>query len=311
MATRLQNRVAGSRLTLPVAAVYGVAVWLAGGLMGGLWIQFVCFAASVCLMVELNNSCALIRVYSGMVPAAFIGLTCAVVFISPSISGAWAGLFALASLAMLFRCYQDKMSAGHTFYAFACLGVSSLFYVQMLYYAPVFWLMMAFFIRSMSWRTLAASVLGLCLPYWLCVPIMMYTCGLSAMGDSLSELAETGRVCDFSALTVNQVATFGLVALLCLAGTVHCYRQRMDDKIRTRMFYNCFVTLSVASAALAVLLPRLYDPVMRMMAIGTAPLMAHFMALTKTRLTNVAFCLIVVAVVLLTAFNLWMPSTRF
>ena len=93
---RTQNRVAESRLTLSAVMVYAIAVWLAGGLLQQqLWPQLVCFLLSTYLMVVLNNSNALIRVYSRTISCSFIILTCAANFLFSSFAGAF---FTLCSI---------------------------------------------------------------------------------------------------------------------------------------------------------------------------------------------------------------------
>ncbi|MDR9825015.1 hypothetical protein RCJ22_05260, partial [Vibrio sp. FNV 38] len=89
MIKRTQNHVAESRFTLPVVVLYAIAVWLASGLLipsvpitseglwKGAWVQFVCFFVSAYVLVELNNSNALIRIYSRTVSCSFIVLLCA------------------------------------------------------------------------------------------------------------------------------------------------------------------------------------------------------------------------------------------
>ena len=191
------------------------------------------------------------------------------------------------------------------------ISIGSLFYAEMLYFAPVLWLLMAAFVRSASLRTVAASVLGLCLPYWLAAAIALYTGHLPMLADHLGQLAATGPLCDFSLLSANQVATMAFVMAMAATGIIHYRRQSINDKIRTRMFYSCFITMDIASAALAILQPQHYELALRMMIVNTSPLIAHFITLTNTKVTNVAFCAIVVAILALTAFNLWMPSTNF
>lgn len=299
-------------MSLTVAAAFAVVVWLAAGLAGGgLWVEFALFAASAALVAELSNRCALIRIYSAMVPCVFIALMCSAPFLFASLSVTGSQLCLVASVSVLLRCYQDRLSPGRTFYAFACLGLASLFYVRFLYFVPVYWLLMAFPLRSMSWRTAAASALGVCLPYWLCLPVAMATCGLPALSDHFRLLGVLWPPFDMGALTVNRVALLAFVVVLGVTGAVHFYRHRIDDKIRTRMFFNCFTVLAAASAALAVAQPQLYDMAMAMMIVCVSPLAGHFIALTRTRLTNIAFCLMAAAALLLTVFNLWMPSTRF
>ena len=51
--------------------------------------------------------------------------------------------------------------------------------------------------------------------------------------------------------------------------------------------------------------PQLYDVTLRMMIIATSPLIAHFLSLTRTRFTNIAFFAILGVALILTVLNLW------
>ena len=84
MLKRTQNKVAESRFTLSVVVAYAIAIWLVSGMLipqlplttegirQGAWIPFVCFMVSAYLMVELNNSNALIRIYSRTVSCSSV-----------------------------------------------------------------------------------------------------------------------------------------------------------------------------------------------------------------------------------------------
>ena len=64
---RRQNKIAESRLALPLAAIYGVLTCLAYGVAEKqLWVQLACLSASTLLMAALNNINALIRLYTLM-----------------------------------------------------------------------------------------------------------------------------------------------------------------------------------------------------------------------------------------------------
>ena len=140
---RIQNKVAESRRTLPLAILYSIAIWLLAGLIQEQWwIQFGCFLLSAFLMVHLNNLNVLIRIYSRIVSVSFIILSSTAVFLFPSISGSIIQTCFIASLMTLYNCYQDRESPGWTFYTFLCLGIASLVDIHILFFVPVFWLMM-------------------------------------------------------------------------------------------------------------------------------------------------------------------------
>ena len=72
MIKRAQNRIAQSRWSLPVTAIYGLLLFLISGMASqGLWLQLLILVASTVMMVILNNNNSLIRIYSRMVSCSF------------------------------------------------------------------------------------------------------------------------------------------------------------------------------------------------------------------------------------------------
>lgn len=322
MIKRTQNKVAESRFTLPVVTAYAIAVWLACGLLiptiplsgsmllQGAWVQFVCFLLSAFLMVELNNGNALIRIYSRMVSGSFIVMFCAANILFSSITGAIVQLCVVASLATFFNSYQDKQSMGWTFYTFLLIGLASTVFIQILFYVPILWLMMLTQLTSLSWRTFWASLLGLLAPYWFILPVAINEENLWRFVNHFMEIA-TFQLPDYSQLTLNQVADFAFVVVMALTGCIHYWRNSLKDKFRTRQLYGCFIILAFFTIAFIAAQPQHYPELMNILIIATAPLIAHFQALTHTRITNYAFYVVCSLALLLTLFNLWMPSLTF
>lgn len=303
---RLQNRVAESRMALPITSIYAAAIWLAVGLIGGgMWMQFVCFVVTTYLMVELNNGNALIRIYSRTVSCSFLLLSCAACFTFCSDRGAIVELCLVATYITLFRTYQDRESSGWTFYAFLCVGLSSLLYVHTLYYVPLLWLLMATRLSSFSWRTFAASLLGLATPYWFAALYIVFTADTGIIATHFTSLWTFGSLADIFSLNISQIATIVLILVLSSIGIVHYLRTSYNDKIRIRMFYSCFIAVDAVSVAFIVLQPQHYDLLIRLLIVNSSPLIAHFIALTHTRWTNWTFIFAVTITFCLTAYNLW------
>lgn len=308
----LQNRVAGSRLTLPVTVVIAVVVWLLAGLAtSNWWIQFFCFGLSAYLMVELNNIHALIRIYSRMVSCMFLLLGCCACFMFPSIRGAVLQLCLIGALTILFTTYQDKQAPGKTYYAFVLMGLASMAHIQMVWYMPLLWLLMTIYLQSLSWRTWGASLLGLLTPYWFSTLWIAWKEDYTPMVDHLAQLGDLSSTVGFSALTMNQIAVFAFVMLLTITGTVHHFHKRHEDKMRIRMIYGFFIWLDLVTAVFIVLQPQHYDWLMRIMMVTTAPLIAHYISLTGTRFTNIYSCVLAAITLLLTVYNLWTSSFLF
>ena len=301
----LQNRISRSRLLLPTMVVYAIAVWVACGLVSdGLWLQFACFAISSFLMVELNNSNALIRIYSRMVSCSFITMICLSTFLSHSTSAMLLSICVVMSFIMTFLTYQDKNATGHTFYSFLSLGLATLIDVKMLFYAPVMWIAMYFYLRSFTPRTFVASVLGLICPYWFVSVYFIYTNNFTLAAEHFSQLGEYGMVADFSVVPNPAIVAICFVLTLSITGIIHYLRNRINDKTRTRMLYNTFILVDLASIVFVILQPQHYITLLTILIVTTSPLIAHFIALTHTRITNISFKAIVIAALALTIINI-------
>ena len=105
--------------------------------------------------------------------------------------------------------------------------------------------------------------------------------------------------------------TLAWVIFLFIVGMIHFIRNSYYDKIRTRMFFEVFITIGICCIVFLVLQPQHYNCLTGMLIVNTAPLIGHFIALTQTKFTNFSFHLILLITVLLTFYNIWMPSMIF
>lgn len=307
MVKRLQNKIAESRYALLVMSLYALAVWVTSGLVGKQWwVQLACFSLSTYLMVELNNGNALIRVYSRMVSCAFIMFSCMDCFLFGNMGGGIVQLCSVATYITLFRCYQDGQSAGWTYYAFLCVGLASMIFVQVLYFVPFLWLLMHLQLNALTWRTSVASLLGLVTPYWFLLCWIFFEGRYGMLADHFSQLAKFQSLGDYSQVTLTQCVVVGVVLITGAISTVHYLRTSFHDKIRVRQLYGFFIIMSFLTLVFMVLQPCHYDPLVRLMIVNVAPLLAHFFSLTHTRVTNVAFQVIVAVCLFVTVYNLWM-----
>ena len=308
---RLQNKIAGSRASLPVSIVYGTVVWLLAGLMQErLWIQYGCFILSVLLIMKMNNKNLLIRIFSRSVSVTFIFLFCAAIFLFHSWKGGIAQVCTIASLLLLYDCYQDDTAIGHSYYIFLLLGIGSLFDTHVFLYVPVFWLMMKIIVYSLGWRTFLASVLGLITPYWLMAGWGIY----HYRGQFITRLTQyfipesISFSFGFDSISPLQMTFIIYTVFLFVIGSIHFIQKSYLDKIRVRQLYYSFILLACYSLLLICLLPDNEGLAVRMLIVATSPLFGHFSALTNTKLSNLSFCILSVATILFTGFCLWTSS---
>ncbi|MBR5654380.1 MAG: hypothetical protein IKX22_09905 [Prevotella sp.] len=309
---RFQNIFAESRFSLPFLMVVTVATWMFRGLLEDrLWMQFICLGMSTYLMIELNNANQLLRVYSKMVSGSFLLLLIAANPLFPSLRMSIIALCSVALYTMLFRCYQQKKSSGWVFYGFLCYGLASLVFPQIVFFIPFLWGSMAFNLYALNAKTFFSSLLGLLTPYWFLFGYSVFSGNLSFWPEHVSQLSQFAPLFDYSGVSEHQLVTFGFVAICALIGIIHYMRNSFSDKIQTRMLFEVFILMDVMSLLFLVLQPQHYEPLMGMLIVNTAPLLAHFITLTRTWLTNIAFYLILLLSFTIAAYHLWMPSLIF
>lgn len=307
MRKRLQNKVADSWQALPFVSVYAVVCWLLCGLVQeNLWLQSACMALSAYLMMVMNNTYALIRVYSRMLSCSFVALSCMACFLFPSLHGAITQLLVIAAYLILFQTYQDTGSTGMTYYGFLCLGLASMAYVHIVFFLPLLWLLMWTNLQALSWRMFFASLLGVLTPYWFAGCWLIYQEDDTPLTEHFTSLADFQPLFDFSILTAGEIATFVFVVFLAALGAIHFWHTSYLDKIRIRHFYGFFIRMNLLTFLLICLQPQHFDPLLRLAIVNTAPLIAHYISLTNTRLTNAVFCVVVAIAFSLTVYNIWM-----
>ncbi len=303
---RLQNKISESYLALPVTSAYATGVWVLYGLfLEKWWIQFCCFALSTFLMEKLNNSNALIRIHSRMVSCSFLVLSCMACFLFPSLVDAVCELLFIGAILFLFFSYKDKESPGITYYGFLLIGLASVGYVHILWLLPALWILMFTNLQSFSWRTFLASLMGTMTPYWFLLCWYLFQGHPETLVPHFEALGHIQMPFDFSSLNSHQLVTFFFVLALAVLGCLHYWKSSYQDKIRIRMFFGFFIRIDFLLIILLCLQPQHYDFSLRLIIVNTAPLIAHFIALTGKRITNIMFCCIVVIALVITAYNLW------
>jgi len=309
MAKLLQNRISESKLTLPAAVAYAITVWLFNGLVrDGLFLQFALFAATAGIMMEMNNRHTLLRIRSRMVSVSFIFLSCMANFLFADITAGVTALGTALTLTLLFMQYQDKTAHGLAFYTFAVVSAVSLMWIQMLLFVPVIWLMMIFYIQSLSWRTFAASLIGLAAPYWFAA-VCFFVAG--DINTPMAHIMQLNGSCTSAAgcpIQVYQVITLAVITVLTVTGGINYIGNSFKEKSHNRMLYSCLAWMTVAAAVTLLLQPRYFNRLLPVITVLASPIAAHFIALTDSRITNWTACAMAVIVIITTILNLWMPS---
>lgn len=309
---RFQNTVMESKMLLPlVAVVMAASLYLAGVVEGGWWIQTICLAVSTALLAELSSSNQLLRVVSQATPSMFLLLVAVSIFLFPDIECSIMQLCMIALWYTLFHCRQHDESPGWVFYGFFCVGLASMVFVQVLWYVPVFWVLMGTCLRALNARTFWASLLGIVTPYWLGGPFILYFQGPATAVTHFNQLWTFEPLGDWSMLGVHEWLAIGWTALLAVIGICHYLSSGYQDKIRTRLLHEIFIVTALLTMAAIALQPQHHKLWLSILIVNTSPLIAHYLTLTHTWLTNISYHLIILITLAIITLNVWEPSLTF
>lgn len=305
---RFQNRVAESRIALPVTGVYAFAVCALGGLFTEqLWVQFVLLAVSSFLMMELNNVNALIRIYSRMVSCSFLVLAVMSQYLVVDVRCGIVQACFIAFYLFLFSAYQDNRAMGRVFYAFLMLGIASTMFVQILFFVPLVWVLLCTNLMVRSFRAFVSSLFGLLVPYWFMVAYYLYIDDVDSLLDHFLQIAQFGPVLGWMDMPVSHILTAAYVGILAVVGMIYFRLNNYKDKIRTRMLFEIFSVLALAAIVFMILQPQHIDYLLALLIVSTSPMIGHYIALTNTFITNISFYVMLVVALIITCVNLWMP----
>lgn len=118
--------------------------------------------------------------------------------------------------------------------------------------------------------------------------------------DHFDDLIDTELLFDYSQVTVGMLTEYVILVIFAGIGWIHFIRTAYKDKIRTRMFLNAFVAISLVMMVVIPIAPLLADSLLPVMIVSVSPLVAHFITLTETRLSNITFIVMLVLVVAVT-----------
>ncbi|MDD7273124.1 MAG: hypothetical protein SOZ07_04050 [Prevotella sp.] len=309
---RLQNKIAESRWLLAFVVPPMFALWAFMAYFDhSILLPTFCLLFSNYLMMELNNANALIRIYSRMVSATFLILSSIAIFQFSSLALSIVTLCCIGYYTCLFRCYQDPNSQGWVFYAFLCVGLSSIVWVQALYFVPFLWIFLRTNLLAFNFKSWVSSLLGLLVPYVFYTAYLVYRQSFDRLIAHFTRLGEFSGLADYTCLSVAQLLYFSFIFLCAFIGTTHFLRQQRNDSIRTRLFYGVFMTINTLAIIFLILQPQHFIPLIGVITVSTSPLIAHFFALTHTRGTNIVFKIITLSALALLAYNLWIFLTNF
>ena len=163
---RFQINVATGRMTLPVAILFCLMIWV---MSLDSWKDLGTLGITVLtgyLMIETNTAFSLIRTRTSLQVGIYWCLFSALVFLHSFEWSCFAPLAFLMAVMHLYRSYESLYASTSIFHAFFFLAIGSLGFPQLLFFVPLF-LFSTFSFRSLSLKSFFGGLLGIVNPYWI------------------------------------------------------------------------------------------------------------------------------------------------
>lgn len=325
---RFQSKVATSKFTLPVVVVLSTVLWIVTGFVKSFsvanasypiwqetisWIPgdflkevlgYLLYAITGYLLVEFNNAYSIIRVRTSLQTSVYFLL----IVICPALhtlqAGNIAALCLMLSLYFLLKGYQRPEPVGAAFISMLFMGLGTLFFPQLFYFVPVYYIG-AYTFKSLALRPFFAGIIGLSVPYWFLAGHAFFYNEMELFYAPFLELV-TFKPINYSFVEFPVLLTTGFVAMLFLVGINHYLMTSYQDKIRTRSFLNFISLQGIVILVFGLLQPQHAIVLLQLFLPGAALLIGHLFALTNTKTSNIFFIFTLILSIILTYSNLWM-----
>ena len=306
---RFQIQVATGRLTLPVVILICLLLW---GITFQEWKDCIYLAITAIIgymMIEINTAFTLIRTRTTMPVCIFWIIATSLFFLHPL---EWKNLVPLAfllSVYQLFRSYESSSPAIPIYHAFFFISLGSLVFPTFIYFSPILWGSMIPF-RSLSGKSLLASLLGIITPYWFLFGYCFYFDQMPLFLAPLQEMILFYPI-ECGHLTTSEIASWGTITLLLIISGFHYWQMSYMDKTRTRIYHSFLVIVGLYVTLWSILQPNYMRELMVIDLICASFLSGHLFTLTRNRFSGIFFIVTFITIILLTIFNLWMQFFNF
>lgn len=169
MKKRLQNKIAGSSLTLPTTAVVVTLLWWLpqGGYSQEYLLGWLFCAMTTFVVLETSTQNVLLRIRSRMISSLLLLLMGICGFLHPIQPSTIIQFCIVLSLFFFFRTCESPRPENDTFQSYLLLSLASLLWAPILLLVPAMLWNQGILLRSLQRRSWGASFVGVLTPYAL------------------------------------------------------------------------------------------------------------------------------------------------
>ena len=302
-ADKFQIAVATGRFTLPVVILVCLFLWIVSIREWSDLISLGIVAAISYVMIEANTAFTLIRTRTTFPVCMYAFLASTLLFLHSYGGESWAPLAFLLAVCQLFASFESNSASAFIFNSFFVLSLGTFSFPHMVYFCPLFLMGMIPF-RSMGAKTFVAALLGLLTPYWLLFGYALWFDQMSLFHAPLVGMTQFQPI-EYGHLMLDEILSWGIIALLLVTGCVHYWQVAYMDKTRTRIYHFFLTFVGLFALLFSILQPSSLHVWMQMQLICASFLMGHLFSLTRNRFSGILFMVTFVVIILLSLYNLW------
>lgn len=306
----IQNKVATSSFTLPVAAVITILSWCCSE---HIWSTRIihCLLVFACtyLLIILDTTYSLIRTRSRIGPALFL-LCMAIMIPGCTILEVCLALPFVLSLYMLLNTQQEERShlPIRSFQTFLFLSISILIHPVVIILLFPYIVAMGTFLRAWTLRSAIAAILGLLTPFWFLFGWYLITWD-TQIPIRIFDLLQNTEILNwpklFNTLSWEKWTLIILIIFIGICSITHYLRTKNYDKVHTRMLLNTLVLIEICLIIGIIILPLYMIELQIMIFTVTSILAGHYFTLDHSKTTRIIFIITIICFFILIIQNIW------
>jgi hypothetical protein len=174
----------------------------------------------------------------------------------------------------LFRTYQSSEATGRLFNTGVLTATAGLFTPPVLWFIPLLWLGMYRF-RSLNFRNFMASVIGVCIVYWIVTAWCLWKHDFSMMTSIYHRLTDI-KVLSTEVFQYYRTGSI-VVILILVAVFFHIRIDLSGNSVRVRQMLSFLIDMSVWSFVLLLLYGNDTDSFLALLYLPSSVLITYFL----------------------------------
>ena len=174
----------------------------------------------------------------------------------------------------LFDSYQSPEETGMLFNAGVLVGIAGLFMPQVLWLIPLLWIGMYQF-RSLSFRSFAASLMGVLIIYWFVLAWCIWKHDFSTFSSLFSSIMSFDIISPATLFQYYRIGFAGVVLLLVMS-FFHIKSDALSNSVRVRMMLSFLLNMSTWSLIKILLYGNNVDSFFALLYLPVSVLAAYF-----------------------------------